>query len=155
LLVKFNTVGPRQTGRYGMVLPKFARQALAGEPITVFGNGEQSRCFAHVKDVVQALVRLVEAPAAVGQVFNIGNDEEVTINRLAEMVRAEAGSTSPIVHVPYAEAYAERFEEMQRRIPDLRRLESMTGIRPRTALSEIVRDVVSYQRTLLTPVAAG
>ena len=106
----FNTVGPRQTGRYGMVLPNFANQALAGEPITVYGTGEQQRCFGHVKDAVEALLRLVATPAAVGGVFNIGSDEEVSIRRLAELVRDEAGSDSPIELVPYAEAYADQVE---------------------------------------------
>ena len=142
----FNTVGPRQTGRYGMVLPNFANQALAGEPITVYGTGEQQRCFGHVKDAVEALLRLVATPAAVGGVFNIGSDEEVSIRRLAELVRDEAGSDSPIELVPYAEAYAEGFEDMQRRIPDLTRLTRMIDFRPRTPLSEIIRDVVADQR---------
>ncbi|MCA9722310.1 MAG: NAD-dependent epimerase/dehydratase family protein, partial [Gemmatimonadetes bacterium] len=142
----FNTVGPRQTGRYGMVLPNFANQALAGEPITVYGTGEQQRCFGHVKDAVEALLRLVATPAAVGGVFNIGSDEEVSIRRLAELVRDEAGSDSPIELVPYAEAYAEGFEDMQRRIPDLTRLTRMIDFRPRTPLAEIIRDVVADQR---------
>jgi UDP-glucose 4-epimerase len=142
----FNTVGPRQTGRYGMVLPTFAGQALRGEPITVFGSGEQSRCFGHVKDAVEAVVRLIETPAAVGEVFNIGSDEEVTILELAKRVRAAAGSDSRIVFVPYSEAYAEGFEDMQRRVPDVSKLERTIGFRPRTALSQIVADVVADQR---------
>jgi UDP-glucose 4-epimerase len=145
----FNTVGPRQTGRYGMVLPNFAAQAVRGEPITVFGTGEQSRCFAHVTDVVQAMVRLMEAPSAVGQVFNIGCDREVTMNRLAEMVRDAAGSRSEIRHVPYAEAYAEGFEDMLRRVPDVRKLERTTGLRLSTPLEQIIADVVAEQRGLL------
>jgi len=144
----FNTVGPRQTGRYGMVLPNFASQAVRGAPLTVFGSGEQSRCFAHVQDVVQAMTKLLTAPEAVGQVFNIGSDREVTINRLAEMVRAEAKSASPIEHVPYAEAYAEGFEDMQRRIPDVRKLERTIGMRPTTSLETIIADVVAEQRAL-------
>jgi UDP-glucose 4-epimerase len=143
----FNTVGPRQTGRYGMVLPTFVRQALAGEPITVFGTGEQSRCFGHVTDAVEAVARLIESRDAVGQVFNIGSDEEVTINQLAEMVRARAGSASPIVHMPYTEAYAEGFEDMARRVPDVSKLERVIGFRPRTTLEKIISDVVAYQRT--------
>jgi UDP-glucose 4-epimerase len=142
----FNTVGPRQTGRYGMVLPTFARQALAGEPITVYGTGEQSRCFGHVKDAVEAVARLIESRDAVGQVFNIGSDEEVTINRLAELVRAHAGSVSEIVHLPYTEAYAEGFEDMTRRVPDVSKLERVIGFRPRTPLATIIADVVAYQR---------
>jgi UDP-glucose 4-epimerase len=146
----FNTVGPRQTGRYGMVLPNFASQALAGEPITVYGTGDQQRCFGHVKDAVEALLRLVATPEAVGGVFNIGSDEEVSIRRLAEMVRDEADSSSPIQLVPYAEAYAEGFEDMQRRIPDLTRLMRTIDFRPRTPLAEIIRDVVADQRARLT-----
>ncbi len=138
----FNTVGPRQTGRYGMVLPTFAAQALSGEPITVFGSGHQRRCFAHVRDVVEALSRLLTTPAAVGQVVNIGNDREVTINRLAELVRVAAESASPIVHVPYQEAYAEGFEDMERRVPDIRKLERIVGFRPTTPLDRIITDVV-------------
>jgi UDP-glucose 4-epimerase len=142
----FNTVGPRQTGQYGMVLPTFARQALRGEPITVYGTGEQSRCFAHVRDAVEAVVRLIESPAAIGEVFNIGSDEEVTINRLAELVRAAAGSRSEIVHIPYKEAYAEGFEDMPRRLPDVRKLERTIGFRPLTPLSTIIADVVAHER---------
>jgi len=145
----FNTVGPRQTGRYGMVLPNFAMQALTGEPITVFGSGEQARCFGHVKDAVEAILRLIATPASVGNVFNVGNDEEVTILRLAEMVREAAGSASEIQLVPYSEAYAEGFEDMLRRVPDVRRLERTIGFRPRTPLSEIIADVVADQRARL------
>jgi UDP-glucose 4-epimerase len=142
----FNTVGPRQTGQYGMVVPSFARQALAGEPITVYGTGRQSRCFAHVRDAVEAVVRLIDSPAAVGQVFNIGSDEEVTIDELAERIRAAAGSRSEIVHIPYTEAYAEGFEDMPRRIPDVRKLERTIGFRPATPLSTIIEDVLADQR---------
>ncbi len=144
----FNTVGPRQTGRYGMVLPSFAGQAVRGDPITVFGSGEQSRCFAHVKDVVEAMVRLLQTKAAVGEVFNIGSDREVTINRLAEMVRDAAGSRSEITHTPYDEAYATGFEDMQRRVPDVRKLERAIGMRPSTPLETIIADVVAEQRAL-------
>ncbi len=145
----FNTVGPRQTGRYGMVLPNFASQALRGEPITVYGTGTQSRCFGHVRDAVEALIRLIETPAAVGEVFNIGSDEEVTISALAARVREAAGSTSDIVLVPYAEAYAEGFEDMLRRVPDVRKLERTIGFRPRTKLDQIITDVVADQRARL------
>ncbi len=145
----FNTVGPRQTGRYGMVLPTFAGQALLEEPITVYGTGEQSRCFAHVRDSVEAIVRLLEDPAAVGEVFNVGSDREVTMNRLAEMVREAAGSSSPIVHVPYDEAYAEGFEDMQRRVPDVGKLWRATGFRPEIPLEEIIEDVVAHRRAVL------
>ncbi len=144
----FNTVGPRQTGRYGMVLPTLAGQAVRGEPLTVYGTGEQSRCFGHVRDAVAAIVKLMATPAAVGQVFNIGNDEEVTILRLAEMVREAAGSSSPIVKVPYDEAYAAGFEDMQRRVPDVRKLARTIGMRPETPLRTIIADVVAEQQAL-------
>ncbi len=145
----FNTVGPRQTGRYGMVLPNFAAQALAGEPITVYGTGSQQRCFGHVKDAVEAILRLIAAPQAVGQVFNVGNDEEVTIHRLAELVRDAAGSASEIKLIPYSEAYAEGFEDMLRRVPDVRKLEKAIGFRPRTPLTQIIADVVADQKARL------
>ncbi|MDX2119768.1 MAG: GDP-mannose 4,6-dehydratase [Gemmatimonadota bacterium] len=145
----FNTVGPRQTGRYGMVLPNFVSQALAGEPITVFGTGTQSRCFGHVFDAVEAILRLIAAPAAVGQVVNVGNDEEVTILQLAERVREATGSSSEIRLVPYSEAYPEGFEDMHRRVPDVRKLERMIGFRPRTPLAQIIADVVADQRARL------
>ncbi len=144
----FNTVGPKQTGRYGMVLPNFAGQAVRGEPITVYGSGDQSRCFGHVSDVVQCMVKLIETPAAVGQVYNIGSDREVSINRLAEMVRDAAGSRSEIHHTPYTEAYGEGFEDMQRRIPDVRKLERTIGMRPQTTLETIIADVVREQQQL-------
>jgi UDP-glucose 4-epimerase len=142
----FNTVGPGQTGRYGMVLPSFARQALSGEPITVYGSGEQTRCFCHVQDTVEAVLRLVGKEDAVGGVFNVGSDREVSILRVAEMIRDAAGSSSKIVRIPYSEAYSEGFEDMMRRVPDLTRLEEMTGFRPRTALETTIRDVVEDQR---------
>jgi UDP-glucose 4-epimerase len=145
----FNTVGPRQTGRYGMVLPNFVSQALAGEPITVFGNGTQSRCFGHVFDAVEAILRLIAAPAAVGQVVNVGNDEEVTIMQLAERVREATGSNSEIRLVPYNEAYPEGFEDMHRRVPDVRKLERMVGFRPTIPLAQIIADVVADQRARL------
>jgi UDP-glucose 4-epimerase len=145
----FNTVGPRQTGRYGMVLPNFAAQAVRGEPIRVFGTGQQSRCFAHVHDVVRAVATLLETPAAVGEVVNVGADTEVTILRLAEMVRAEAGSSSPITFVPYDEAYPPGFEDLQRRRPDVTKLERLTGGRLTTPLEAIVRDVVADQHARL------
>jgi UDP-glucose 4-epimerase len=141
----FNTVGPRQVGRYGMVLPNFVRQALAGRPITVYGDGQQARCFGHVRDAVEAVSRLLRTPDAIGQVFNIGNDEEVTIHELACRVREAAGSDSPIVRVPYEEAYTEGFEDMMRRVPDLRKLERTIGFRPTTPLSAIIADVVAHQ----------
>lgn len=142
----FNTVGPRQTGRYGMVLPNFVRQALKGEPITVYGTGEQTRCFGHVKDAVEAVIRLANTPTAVGQVFNVGADEEVSMMQLAERVKAACGSSSEIRLVPYEEAYAEGFEDMPRRVPDVSKLLRVTGFRPRTSLDEIIRDVIADQR---------
>lgn len=145
----FNTVGPRQTGRYGMVLPNFARQALRNEPITVYGTGDQSRCFGHVRDAIEGLLRLVQTPSAINEVFNIGSTEETTIRQLAERVREAAGSTSDIVMVPYSEAYAAGFEDMLRRVPDVSKLEGATGFRPRTPLDEIIRDVVADQRARL------
>ena len=142
----FNVVGPRQTGRYGMVLPSFAAQALAGDPITVHGTGEQTRSFGHVRDVVHALLRVLDHDSAIGEVVNVGSDEEVSIRALAERVKALSRSASEIVHVPYDEAYAEGFEDMPRRVPDLTKLERLTGFRARTALDEIIEDVLSAQR---------
>jgi UDP-glucose 4-epimerase len=146
----FNTVGPRQTGRYGMVLPNFARQALSGEPITVYGSGQQSRCFAHVHDVVEALLRLVATPRALGEVFNIGSAEEVTILDLARRVREAAASSSRIVLVPYEEAYTEGFEDMPRRIPDTGKLQRFAGYCPQSGLEKIITDVIADQRSRLT-----
>jgi UDP-glucose 4-epimerase len=145
----FNTVGPRQTGRYGMVLPNFAAQAIAGEPITVFGSGTQSRCFGHVNDAVESLLRLLATPSAVGDVFNIGSNEEVSMMRLAEMVRDAAGSTSGITLVPYSEAYPEGFEDMMRRVPDVTKLERTINFRPTTPLATIIADVVADRRAQL------
>ncbi len=145
----FNTVGPRQTGQYGMVLPNFAQQALQGEPIRVFGSGEQSRCFGHVADAVESIIRLIHTPAAVGEVINVGTDREVTINRLAEMVRDEARSESEIVHVPYNEAYAKGFEDLERRVPDPSKLARLTGFAFKRTLEDIIADVVADQRARL------
>ena len=142
----FNTVGPRQTGRYGMVLPNFASQAVRGVPISVYGSGTQSRCFGHVNDAVEAVLRLIETPAAIGEVVNIGTDREVTILKLAEMVREAAGSQSPIEFVPYSEAYAQGFEDLERRVPDVRKLESIIHYKPSTPLETIIADVVADQR---------
>lgn len=145
----FNTVGPRQTGQYGMVLPTFAEQALSGDPITVYGTGDQTRCFGHVQDAVKAISALIREKDAIGQVFNVGSDEEITINGLAEMVREVAGSDSSIVHIPYDEAYQEGFEDMLRRVPDVRKLERTVGFKPDTPLRRIVQDVVDSRRALL------
>jgi len=138
----FNTVGPRQTGRYGMVIPNFVRQALAGEPITVFGDGTQSRAFTHVSDVVGALLTLVDEPAAIGQVINIGNTEEVTIAALAERVRRLTGSQSSIKYIPYDQAYDSGFEDMPRRVPDLTKIHRMIGYAPRHSLDDILEQVI-------------
>ena len=143
----FNTVGPRQTGQYGMVLPNFVRQALANEPITVFGDGTQSRSFTYVGDVVRALMALMVEPKAVGQVFNIGNVEEVTIRQLAERVRAATGSTSEIVTIPYEQAYDSGFEDMPRRVPDLAKIRQFVGYEPKVGLDEIIRTVVEDFRS--------
>jgi len=142
----FNTVGPRQSGQYGMVIPNFVRQALAGEPITVFGDGTQSRSFTHVADVVSALLKLVVEPKAIGQVVNIGNTQEVTISQLAERVRVLTGSTSSIKLVPYDEAYESGFEDMPRRVPDLSKAEHMIGYQPRHTLDDILTQVIDYFR---------
>lgn len=142
----FNTVGPRQTGRYGMVIPRFVRQALNGEPITVYGDGTQSRCFCDVRDVVQAIIGLAQHPRACGQVFNIGSTEEVCVRVLAERVQSLTHSTAPIVLVPYADAYAPGFEDMQRRVPDIRRLQTTLGWRPTRTLDEILRTVMAHEQ---------
>jgi len=142
----FNTVGPRQTGQYGMVIPNFVRQALAGEPITVFGDGTQSRSFTHVADVVGALLKLVSEPRAIGQVINIGNTEEVSITRLAERVRDLSGSTSTIKYIAYEEAYESGFEDMPRRVPDLSRVRMLIGYEPKHTLDDILVQVIDYFR---------
>jgi UDP-glucose 4-epimerase len=142
----FNTVGPRQTGQYGMVIPTFVRQALAGQPITVFGDGCQTRSFTYVGDVVCALAGLVKAPAAVGEVFNIGNTEEISIRDLAERVRKLTASTSPIVTVPYDQAYEAGFEDMPRRVPDIGKIHALIGYQPSVNLDEILTKVIEYFR---------
>ena len=142
----FNTVGPRQTGQYGMVLPTFVRQALAGQPITVFGDGKQSRSFTYVGDVVEALVVLASEPRAIGEVFNIGNTGEVTIADLAARVKTLTGSSSPIHYVPYDEAYEAGFEDMPRRVPDISKLCALIGYRPKLELDEIIQTVIEHIR---------
>jgi UDP-glucose 4-epimerase len=142
----FNTVGPRQTGQYGMVIPTFVQQALAGRSITVFGDGKQSRSFTHVADVVGALLKLSNEPKAIGQVINLGNTQEVTIQKLAERVRDLAGSKSAIKYVPYDEAYESGFEDMPRRVPDLSKAEAMIGYKPRHALDDILTQVIEHFR---------
>ena len=140
----FNTVGPRQTGQYGMVLPTFVRQALAGHPITVFGDGTQSRSFTYVGDVVDALIKLTGQPKAVGEVFNIGSGEEITISELAARVRALTHSQSPIALIPYDQAYESGFEDMPRRVPDISKIQQAIGYRPRVPLDEIISTVIEY-----------
>lgn len=154
----FNTVGPRQTGRYGMVVPNFVRQALNGEPITVFGTGKQSRCFGYVGDVVEALSKLIRTQNAVGEIFNIGNDEEVSIKELAHRIRRITQSQSEIVYVPYDQAYEEGFEDMPRRVPSLEKIGQCIGYRPKTSLDEIIKKVVEFERNRragATPLAAS
>jgi UDP-glucose 4-epimerase len=152
----FNTVGPRQTGRYGMVVPNFVRQALAGQPITVFGDGTQTRCFCHVHDVVRALADLMERDDLYGEVFNIGAEEEISIADLAARVREIVGNDVPITYVPYDEAYEEGFEDMHRRVPDISKIGSVLGWAPTKSLEQIVRDVEAHQReaTQLSALAA-
>jgi nucleoside-diphosphate-sugar epimerase len=140
----FNTVGPRQTGRYGMVLPNFVRQALEGSPITVFGTGKQSRCFCDVQDTIEAVLRLVSNPAALGEVVNIGTDREISIEALAQLVRERTHSSSPIHYIPYDEAYELGFEDMLRRVPSLEKLERITAFRPSTPLNQIIDRVVAF-----------
>jgi UDP-glucose 4-epimerase len=142
----FNTVGPRQTGQYGMVLPTFVRQALAGHPITVFGDGTQSRSFTYVADVVDALIKLANEPRAVGEVFNIGNTEEVSISALAERVRVLTASASSIQYIPYDEAYEAGFEDMPRRVPDISKIQALIEYQPRLGLDDIIRTVVEHMR---------
>jgi UDP-glucose 4-epimerase len=139
----FNTVGPRQTGQYGMVVPTFVRQALGGSPITVFGDGTQSRSFTYVGDVVGALLKLMVEPRAIGQVFNIGNVEEVTIAGLAARIKEKTGSQSPIVTIPYDQAYEAGFEDMPRRVPDLTKIRALIGYEPRVGLEEIIERVTA------------
>ena len=140
----FNTVGPRQTGRYGMVLPNFVKSALENRPIQVYGNGKQSRCFCDVQDTVEAVLRLMHAPAAVGEVVNIGNTEEISIEDLALRVKQRTGSSSRIEFIPYDQAYEPGFEDMMRRVPAVEKLEALTGFRPRTSLNEIIDRVTAY-----------
>lgn len=142
----FNTVGPRQTGHYGMVIPSLVRQALAGRPITVFGDGTQTRCFGYVGDVVGALVDLMAHPDAVGHVYNIGSTEETSILALARRIKVMTGSRSPIVLVPYSEAYEEGFEDMPRRVPDISKINALINYRPTTTLDDILRSVIEHCR---------
>ena len=143
----FNTVGPRQSGRYGMVVPRFVRQAVQGKPITVFGDGEQSRCFCHVADVVQALLALIDIPGqTAGQIYNIGSNQENSINQLAQAVLERTGSQSEITYTPYSEAYAPGFEDMRRRVPDIAKIGEAIGWTPTRNLTQILDDVIAYER---------
>jgi len=141
----FNTVGPRQTGRYGMVVPSMVRAALDEQPIRVFGDGWQSRCFTHVRDVVGAIIALAEHPGAVGQVFNVGSAEEVSILGLAERIRELTHSAAAIEFVPYDEAYEDGFEDMQRRVPDLSKIQALIGYQPTYSLDEILASVIEHE----------
>jgi UDP-glucose 4-epimerase len=140
----FNTVGPRQTGRYGMVIPTFVRQALRGQPITVYGDGCQSRCFGYVGDVVHAMASLADHPDAVGQIYNIGSDQEITINELAQVVQEMTGSHSEIIHIPYDRAYEEGFEDMLRRAPDITKIKALIGFEPTLDIRGILERVIAY-----------
>ena len=147
----FNTVGPRQTGRYGMVIPTLVRQALTQAPLTVFGDGTQRRSFTYVGDVVSGLIALVNEPRAVGQVFNLGNGEEISIGELAERIKGMTGSTSDIVKIPYDQAYEAGFEDMPRRVPDLSKVKTLVGYAPTIGLNEILRRVIDHTRATLGP----
>ena len=146
----FNTVGPRQTGRYGMVLPTFVRQALLNEPVTVYGDGTQSRCFGHVFDVIDGLLLLLNCDRAPGEIFNLGNTEEVSIEDLARKVIAACNSDSEIVHIPYNEAYGPGFEDMFRRVPDISKAREWVGFTPKRSLDNVIASVAEYERTALT-----
>lgn len=150
----FNTTGPRQTGRYGMVLPRFVNQALRNKPITVYGTGLQTRCFADVRDVVRAVLALVENPHAIGQVFNIGNPEEVSISDLANLVKSSAESSSEIKLISYDEAYQPGFEDMDRRVPSIEKLSRLTGFKPKYHLKEIVKQVIEARRSEMAAVSS-
>ena len=140
----FNTVGPRQSGRYGMVMPIFVQRALLGKPIVVFGDGTQTRSFGHVKDVVEGLIKLMEDPRAEGDVFNVGNDQEVSIQMLAEKVKEMTGSTSDIEYLPYEKAYGPGFEDMERRCPNLEKIKTLIGYKPKHDLEAIIQSVIDY-----------
>ncbi len=145
----FNCVGPRQTGEFGMVLPRFVRQALSGEELTVYGDGEQRRCFCHVADTVRALVALLDHPDAVGDVYNVGAPFELSMNDLARTVIEAVGSSSRVVHIPYGSAYEEGFEDMERRVPDISKIRALTGWEPTLGLGRMVADVIESERMAL------
>jgi len=145
----FNTIGPRQTGRYGMVVPRFVGQALRNQPLTIFGDGSQTRTFTYVEDVVQGIMALIDAPAAVGEIFNIGGDEEISINHLADRIRSMTGSSSRLVHIPYEQAYQEGFEDMERRVPALAKIRDCVGYQNTHTLESMLSRVIEYERTRL------
>jgi UDP-glucose 4-epimerase len=140
----FNTVGPRQVGHYGMVVPRFVSAALKGEPLSVYGNGDQIRCFCHVSDAVRALLLVMDSESAVGEVFNIGNNQQISILELAEKVIAITGSKSEIIKIPYSEAYPEGFEDMQRRVPDISKIKNVLGWSPQIGLDQIIKDIANF-----------
>ncbi len=142
----FNVVGPRQTGRYGMVIPRLVKQALQNKPITVFGDGKQSRCFAHVKDAVDAIIKLSATEKAIGEVINLGNDKEISIEELAKKIKKAARSKSEIRYIPYSEAYEEGFEDMRRRVPDLAKIKKLIGYKSKYSLDNIIKDVIEYYK---------
>ena len=142
----FNVVGPRQTGRYGMVIPRLVKQALQNKPITVFGDGKQSRCFTHVKDAVDAIIKLSATEKAIGEVINLGNDKEIPIEELAKKIKEAARSKSEIRYIPYSEAYEEGFEDMRRRVPDLAKIKKLIGYKSKYSLDNIIKDVIKYYK---------
>ncbi|MDB5321970.1 MAG: dTDP-glucose 4,6-dehydratase [Phycisphaerales bacterium] len=145
----FNTVGPRQVGMYGMVLPRFAAAALTNGPITVYGDGTQTRCFCHVADTVEALYSLMQTSASAGRVFNVGGDEEISMNQLAKRVIELSGSSSKIVHIPYEQAYGQKFDDMMRRVPNLDRISAAIGFRPKYDIDQIIMSVIEDQKQRL------
>ena len=149
----FNTVGPRQTGQYGMVVPSLVKQALSGGPVTVYGTGEQSRCFGHVFDVIDGLIAILNNPATDSEIFNLGNTREVSINELAALIIEATGSDSKIVHIPYSQAYGPGFEDMQRRVPDITKAREWLGFSPKRTLEDIIADVVNHLRPQLAGAA--
>ena len=142
----FNVIGPRQTGFYGMVAPTFVKQALKGEAVTVFGDGEQSRCFADVDDITDALIKLMAEKQAEGKLFNLGSNREISINKLAELVKKETNSSSEITHIPYEQAYSEGYEDFRRRVPDITKVKNLIGFEPKTNLEQSIRKIIEYQR---------
>jgi UDP-glucose 4-epimerase len=151
----FNTVGPRQTGRYGMVVPRFVEQSLTGRPITVYGSGTQIRTFTHVQDAVRAIIGLAECTGAIGEVYNVGGKECISICGLAELVKRLLNSSSSIVRIPYEEAYEQGFEDMERRVPDLTKIHQLIGFEPQLSLEQMILDVAAYQRSFVSAVASA